>query len=508
LMFATQERTHFPFKLAPFPLATEVQSAKMVGVASRRCGVDFRRLKEYISECKRYNVTPHKAVELAEKQKDAKWGSMAPYAIAYKCYQDACEQEGVMDFDSLVMEMGHILDSQRDVLHRWQYRFVQVDESQDADAGQWRLVRLISSLYRNVFAVGDVGQCVYQWRSALPELFLDFPKYFDGAKTLYLAQNYRSTRSIVDFCKEIAPVKELGDRFYTQNEQGEKPAITRYGTNVEEAENVSFRVGGLGGGTNAILARTNRQLRLFEEFLADWGVKYHLLGKSGFWQQNEIKALLHYVQLAHQPFDSAVIGAIRAPFFPSRFVQKMDVLNYLKQGKTEESSYMSLLSEYRSDNLQQHRAVSDMYIFFKALRFRFANMTAGRAVRTLIEDIKALDYYKNDDELDNSPAENIEEFARIADRFNSVGDLLQHARRVQRASRVKKGVAVGTVHQSKGKEFDNVFVVGASEGSMPHAKGDLDEEKRIFFVACSRAAKRLYISYSGTPSRFIPKDRL
>jgi DNA helicase-2/ATP-dependent DNA helicase PcrA len=239
LSFAQIERGHFPYTLASFPLA--VEDGLYAVEAVRKYRVNYKDLRTYISHQKRKRIAPDQAIADAADQKQIN------LAMAYRMYDQQCCKHGVLDFDSLIVEMVNLLESNAGVRGRWQYKFVQTDESQDSDWLQWRAVQLMSEKYGNVFAVGDAGQCIFEWRSAHPELFLNMEKMFPNVKKLFLAKNHRSTKEIVSLVRELGPVKELAERFYTENEQGAAPRITRYDNNYAEAEGVVEEIKRLNG---------------------------------------------------------------------------------------------------------------------------------------------------------------------------------------------------------------------------------------------------------------------
>lgn len=503
LSFCILEHEHFPYPLAPFPLATEGQSAKFVGEVSRRYNLDFKTLRASISTCKRNRVRPAEALKTAEAE-----GHNQAFALAYREYEEKCKAAGVVDFDGLILEMQNILFTKPDVRLRWIYDYIQVDESGDCDELQWDIVRLMSD---NIFAVGDVGQTIYEWRGAHPDLFLNFEKLFPESQKLYLATNYRATKKLVEFLREIGPVKDLAERFRTDNEEGEAPQFQSYPTTLIEAQSVAEQAAALSDEKTvnvAILSRTNRGLRPYEEALSRAGKRYHLLGRSGFFQQREIRDVLAFVQLIQAPFDSAVLAAIRSPYACSRYIKKkelVDALKAMQKGDPNKPTIWSLLKDYRPADHNQARAIPQLISFIHSL-LKYRDQPANAAVSGVIKDLQAMEYYQTEEEaVDNDPAENLQELVRIAGRFSSIQELLEHARKMQGAAKVKRGVALSTVHQAKGKEWDNVFVTDVTEGNIPHKNGDAAEEERIWFVACSRAAKRLTITYTTSPSRYIEK---
>jgi DNA helicase-2/ATP-dependent DNA helicase PcrA len=497
LQFAVEEHEHFPFQLAAFPLATEGQTYKIMGEVGRKHEIHPRDLRPWVSLQKRNRVRPAEALAAAEKA-----GTNQAKALAYKAYEAKLREIGALDFDGLLLEMVGVLETKADVRARYQYRFIQTDEAQDCDSLQWRLLQLLTEKHRNLLAVGDAGQSVYSFRGASPDLFLNMQQFFPDVRTLYLGTNHRSTQKIVDFLREIGPVKELAEKFTTNNELGVEPTITQYPTEVHEATAVARRVED-DPNSWAVLARTNRALRPIEDALSEAGIKYYVLGNSGFWSRPEIVSVLAYCACAAgNANDNAVLTALRAPFEPSRYLKKKQIADGLKDLQKRDPAKPSIMSLLYNHTESGARGFGRALWNMKRLR----DMTASYAVKEVLKEIKALAYYQDEEsaEADNSPVENLLELGKIAERFSSLHDLLAHARRAQAASRNRKGVSLATCHAFKGREAPCVSVIGCSEGLMPHAKAEnLAEEANIFFVACSRPEQTLHISYVGQPSRFL-----
>ena len=232
LSFAQTERDEFDFTIAEFPLATEPVANKLAGEAARRYELDFRTLRPRVSLWKRSRVSASQAVRDAEAALNAKELKLA---LAYKEYDKRCRAEGLLDFDSLMYQMVEILSKKKDVRDRWQYQYVMADESQDNCITDWQLLKLLTEQHGNLLCVGDPGQSVFGFRGASPKLFLEMELMFPGTTKLFLATNYRSSKDLVDFLKEIGPVPELASKFTTQNPGGPAPIIRGFANPVDEA---------------------------------------------------------------------------------------------------------------------------------------------------------------------------------------------------------------------------------------------------------------------------------
>jgi DNA helicase-2/ATP-dependent DNA helicase PcrA len=263
--------------------------------------------------------------------------------------------------------------------------------------------------------------------------------------------------------------------------------------------------------TVAVLARTNLALRPIEQALSDQGIRYHLIGRSGFWSAPEVRAVLSYLGCVLYPADWLVAGAIRAPFFPSKFLPKTKLLAALKeqfQCETpgRQGAYFAYLTKI-PETLVDHKNVGALSEFTHFLRslIRYRDLPADEALKSVIQALKAVEYYRDEEASpDNDPVANLSELVKLASRYQTIKEFMDYCRRASAASKGRKGVAVSTIHGAKGLEFHTVYLIGCQEGLMPHAKAtDLEEERAIFFVGASRAERELKITYSGNPSPFL-----
>lgn len=254
--------------------------------------------------------------------------------------------------------------------------------------------------------------------------------------------------------------------------------------------------------TICVLSRTNRHLRGIEEALGAAGIPYHLLSKSGFYSQPEIRSSLAIIQCAVYPSNAGLSGAIRSPFWPAKYLPKTKLLARLKELDTD---YWPLLTQ-NPGTLVESKNVESVRNFVQFIHglSRYRGLLAGEATKKILMDLRAFDYYAEEESADNSPVDNLRDLVKIADRFPDLKSFLDYARKVSAASKTKRGVCLATIHASKGTEYDRVYLIGCQEGLMPHAKAtDEQEEANLFFVACSRSAQELFISYSGAPSKFL-----
>jgi DNA helicase II / ATP-dependent DNA helicase PcrA len=388
----------------------------------------FRTLKERIAEWKCQNISPEEAIYLTYNN-----GAEFFYAAAYRDYERRCREDGWLDFDSLMRETVKLLKTNAEVRQRNKKKYIQVDESQDCDVCQGELLNLICG--GNIFFVGDPNQLVYEWRSAQQGNMEEFVKQYD-AKTLYLGQNYRSTKKLVAWFKRILPVDNgIASHMISEREEGIDPLITKFEDEMQEANVVLQRI--TDPNNSAIIARTNRQLLFIQKRCMAKGIKSVVLGKKNLWQQTEVA---HLLKLAKE---------------------------------------------------KQH-----------------TGRPAHEVLAELIARHNLMYLYRNSgNPMEKDPAENLNDLTKMAANKGTIPEFLAWLRRLTYASKSKKTVeqvvTLSTVHQMKGRQAKHIFLVGVNQNLMPHKNGEIEEEKRIFFVGATRAADTLEISFYGNRSQFL-----
>ena len=515
LSFIKREAFALPFKVKtgfhgePAPLLLPLDACRLLAQICRHLPdkVQWKDAQSFISRMKRRGVSPQMAYRAIGNDGEEK------FIVAYAKYEVALRDKGVLDFDSIVIETANLLRTREDVRARNQYRFVQVDEAQDTDEVQASAVKYITEKHGNCVFVGDTNQNMYSWRGAVGNLEAHVKALFPDAVILPLAINYRSTQSIVDYCKEIAPNRNASvTDLTTPNEKGIEPVFRLYAREDEEAKAVILGCQDLGN--TAVLARTNRQLGVVENECANRGLRYKLLGKSGYWSQREIKDVVSIIGAVVRPIDANVMGALKARCEMTKFIRKADghgtkgVPTLLKEMQAREvgkASLYSLLCRYRGDGAD---AVNNLGHQLRSLRSEVSRLSGADGVKRIIERFGVLSSYDEDDNkdenVDNDPRDNIMKLVEYAGKKKSVDEFFEWTCKVQRGLRARTdALALGTIHAAKGKEWPTVFVIGVNQDVLPHIKGDLEEECRIYFVACSRAAKRLCVSANGVPSELI-----
>lgn len=427
-------------------------------------------------------------------------------AEVWQHYEELLRNDSALDFDDLLLKTMNLLKAHpvvREVLQN-RYSYIHVDEYQDTNKVQFEIVKLLAGEASNVCAVGDVDQNIYSWRGANIENVLKFEKQFPGAQTVFLEENYRSTQTIIAASNEIIAKNKnrIPKTVFTSNADGEKITLFAAMTGSDEAEYVVMTVKSLLGqgaapSDIAVLYRTNFQSRALEEAFLNFEVPYQLLGTK-FFERKEVKDVLSFVRLALNNDSTADLS--RVVNVPARGIGKVTLLKLL-EGKRAELSGATATKVDRF-----YEIMSDIEAALKTTPI--AEAVVFIIKRTGLET----EFKKSGTEEDLARLENLQELVSIATRYNDLppeegaAALLENAALQSDQDELHKkeerdAVRLMTVHAAKGLEFPYVFITGLEEGLFPHerldAKGvDHEEERRLFYVALTRAEKKVFLTYA------------
>jgi DNA helicase-2/ATP-dependent DNA helicase PcrA len=468
-------------------------------------------------------------------------------ASVYKIYQKRLEQGNLLDFDDLIALVIRLFDARPEVQEYYSSKFehVLVDEYQDVNKMQYELVKRLSKMHGNVTVVGDDDQSIYAFRGANSKLILGFEKDYPGATVTKLEQNYRSTQSILDAANTLVARNRAryAKRLWTKNGAGAPVRLFEALTPEDEANFVVSSIDASArSGTDyhdiAVIYRMNSQSRVVEEALLASSIPYQIVGGPKFYERQEVRDVLAYLRLGYNPSDNLAFE--RAVARPSRGLGDKS-LSELKQMAAEQGvSWFTGLPGW-IDQAKAGKTREKLEAFVDViLHVGAASDSAIGAANHVFAASGLLEQYKDEGkEADferQSRQENLAEFMRTIDEFDrmsedrSLGAYLSQVALVQDQDSLKLGSGAGsgvlliTAHSAKGLEFGHVFVIGAEEGVFPHRRAldssaDIEEERRLFYVACTRARKELCITYctqrtsyygSGfqEPSRFIKEMEL
>ena len=459
----------------------------------------------------------------------------------YSIYQNRCEKAGAMDFDDLLFKTNVLIREHADVLHKYQHKFkyVMVDEYQDTNFSQYLIVKKLVAVHQNICVVGDDAQSIYAFRGANIQNILNFEKDYPDLKVFKLEENYRSTQNIVEVANSVIAKNQdqIKKKVFSQKESGEKIAVYKAFSDNEEGKLVAESIlqekanKNLNNHDFAILYRTNSQSRAMEEALRKLNIPYKIYGGLSFYQRKEIKDLLAYFRLAVNHADEEAFK--RVINYPMRGIGKtsMDKL-IVASGEHNKTLWEiaeqanQFLGPKAGNNFEQFVTMIKSFsvLIHQQNAYDAASHIAKQSglLKDLYDDksIEGLSRYENIQELLNG----IKDFTDRDDiEDHSLAFFLQDVALLTGDEKVeeenKDTVSLMTIHSAKGLEFPHVYVVGLEENLFPsqmalHSRADLEEERRLFYVAITRAERKLTLSYavsrykwgspiSCDPSRFL-----
>jgi DNA helicase-2/ATP-dependent DNA helicase PcrA len=464
----------------------------------------------------------------------------------YANYVDRCFKSGAMDFDDLLLKTNELLNRFPDVLAKYQdrFRYIMVDEYQDTNHSQYLIVRALSDRFQNICVVGDDAQSIYAFRGANINNILNFQKDYDNVKMYRLEQNYRSTKNIVEAANSIIDKNKvkLDKVVWTANDNGPKIKVHRSVTDGEEGRFVAGEIfeqkmrNQLHNGQFAILYRTNAQSRAMEDALRKRDIPYRIYGGLSFYQRKEVKDILCYLRLVINPKDEEAL--VRVINYPARGIgdttlEKLTVAaNHYKRSifevmehidkidlklnsgtKAKLQDFVTMIKSFQVINETQDALFLTDHVTKKTGFIQELKKDGTPEGIARIENIEVLmggikDFIEGQKEIDGARgalSEFLEDVALATDLDNDTGD--------------DDRVALMTIHLAKGLEFPYVFIVGMEEDLFPSAmslntRSELEEERRLFYVALTRAEHQAYLTYAQSryrwgkltdsePSRFI-----
>lgn len=505
-------------------------------------------LKELNYDNKRF--TPlgiHSAISLAKNEligpQDYSVEAISPYekvvSDVYRLYQEKLFKSNALDFDDLLVLTVNLFELFPSVLEYYQERFkyILIDEYQDTNQAQYRLVRLLADRYRNICVVGDDDQCVYQWRGANIRNILNFEKDFPEAKVIKLEQNYRSTQVILEAANYVISHNRgrKPKTLWTVNARGE--AITTYQAEDEhdEANFVAAeieRVISLESRNYrdfAVFYRTHAQSRLFEESFMRFGIPYQIIGGLKFYERKEIKDILAYLRVVINAED--VISLKRIINTPRRKIGETTIEALDWWAGQKGLTFWQALQEVESNPRLSPKTKEEVKNFVSLVlkwQKEAEKISLKELTSKIIEESGYLKALREEKTFEaEGRMENLAEFVNVVEEFERLhpeGTLEEFLERVSLITDVdsfREGdmVTLMTLHNAKGLEFPVVFIVGMEEGIFPHfrsltATDELEEERRLCYVGITRAKERLYLSYAfsrhlwgarnlAMPSRFL-----
>lgn len=448
---------------------------------------------------------------------------MSRLAVIYEQYEDRLKQANALDFDDLLLETVRLFAYDSDLRDRYNefLQYVMIDEYQDTNRTQYELMRLLTARRGNVAVVGDEDQSIYSWRGADIRNILDFENDYPNATVIRLEQNYRSTRNILDAAGAVVENNQQrkGKKLWTDTGGGEKITVYEAVDGENEALYIADQINkALGANPHdkaAVLYRTNFQSRQIEEALRRYGRPYVVVGGFSFYQRAEVKDLISYLKATQAPDDS--IALQRIINVPARGIGKTTLEQIDQFAAAQHLPTFKALECMIEEKQFGARAESSLKAFRELmleLREVAQRGDVGEMMRTIADRSGYMAMLKSDPSPDaETRLENVEELlnaaAESAERGETIADFLDHAALVADSDQLDSDARISllTVHNSKGLEFPIVFLAGMEEGLFPHQRSLIDEnsmeeERRLCYVAMTRAETKLTLSWARFRRRF------
>ena len=454
--------------------------------------------------------------------------------LLYKIYQERLKYFNAVDFGDLILESIRLLENNQDILDSYQNRFkyILVDEYQDTNVSQYKLLKLLTGKYQNICCVGDDDQSIYSWRGAEISNILRFEKDFPEAKIIRLEENYRSTGHILTAASKLIENNEsrLGKTLWTNSGEGEKITVKSNWDGEEEARLITSELEKLSLKNynldeTAILVRASFQMREFEDRFISVGLPYKVIGGPRFYERKEIRDVNAYLRLATQPNDSLALERIINT--PKRGIGETSVKKIRDRSKENNKPLIVSIKELIDEKSFKGKTADSLDKLVK-LVFHWNHLIKEEdkvdIAEIIIEDSGYLEMLRNDKSLTaEGRVENVYELFRSLEPFESIKAYLEHISLVMEidSNQYGKKVSLMTLHAAKGLEFDYVFLPGWEEGVFPNQRAvdeggleALEEERRLAYVGVTRAKKKASIYYaanrrmhnqwiSSIPSRFV-----
>jgi DNA helicase-2/ATP-dependent DNA helicase PcrA len=455
------------------------------------------------------------------------------FGAIYAAYEARCFRSGAMDFDDLLMKTHELLNTNNEVLNKYQskFKYIMVDEFQDTNHAQYAIIKKLANMHQNIAVVGDDAQSIYAFRGATIKNILNFNRDFPDVKIIRLEQNYRSTKTIVHAANSIIKQNkdQIEKKVWTDNGAGEQIRVFRALTDNEEGKMVASSIfqeqmnEHLMNKDFAILYRTNAQSRSMEEALRKLNIPYKIYGGQSFYTRKEIKDILAYFRLTINPNDEEALK--RVINYPTRGIGKTTLDHLIVLADAHQKSWFEIMENPHQYGLKAAGLLQDFVMMVKS----FQTLLSKNAYDTALHIAKQSGILKN--LHDDKTVEGIARYENIVELLNGIKEfsveetadddgvlrpntlmgfmeniaLLTNADKETEDDNDK--VSLMTIHASKGLEFKQVYVVGMEENLFPsqlslNSRSELEEERRLFYVALTRAMLKLTLSFATSRFKF------
>lgn len=456
-------------------------------------------------------------------------------ADIYPLYEQALREAAALDFDDLIQRTALMLQENAEIRAKWKRRFkyVMIDEYQDTNAAQYKLVKLLTNENNNIAVVGDDWQSIYSWRGADFRNILRFENDYPSCTVIKLEQNYRSTKHILNAAHAIITKNQQRSEkeLWTESNDGLPVQMLQVVNERAEGEAIVRRIrNGVDSGYRkfshfAVLYRTNAQSRSVEETFIHYGIPYRIVGGQRFYDRKEIKDLMAYLRLIYQPEDR--VSFIRAVNVPSRGIGDRSLETFLIWQRQNKMTLLEALTEVETcDNLNARavKGLSELGDMLATMRDIMQDASPAGVVDSLIRRLDYYGYLSDGTPQSESRIENVKELVSVANSYEEQGmdvflEEVALVSDVDQADLEGNAVTFMSLHASKGLEFPVVFMIGLEESVFPHSRAlydqsEMEEERRLCYVGMTRAREELYMLYASSrmlfggvqhnpPSRFL-----
>ncbi len=475
----------------------------------------FKSTKFHIAEAKTKGYTPR---EYAEEHADEdRIGEICRY---FTQYEEELKKSNAMDFDDLLVHTERLLASSEKVRKKYAERFlyVHVDEFQDTNAVQYRIVKHLVSVHGNLFAVGDDDQSIYGWRGAEIKNILGFPKDFPGAKVYKLERNYRSTSNILNVanCVISENTQRNPKELWTENGKGSEVVVQISRDENAESRFIAANIrraldNGASPADFAVLMRVNALSRTVEQEFANYDIPYRVYGGFKFFERKEIKDLSAYLRILNNPLDNEAV--LRVLNVPKRGIGDTTADKLLAYANAYGLSVFDAVMEADGTGIGAAtvKKVSDFGKLIRSLMIKMHTLSLTELVKAVIEDTAFLSQFNENTEEDENKKENVYGFLAAVQEFEHVNEgatLADYLNSITLSADtdelgVTESVSLATVHAVKGLEFKTVFLIGLEESLFPVSRAmdstaEMEEERRLMYVAITRAKQNLCLCSAET----------
>ena len=482
----------------------------------------YKLIFSRISSMKNNFITPKEYAKNEDLLLSDKISNRSKFLNIYTEYVNRCFKAGAMDFDDLLLKTNELFSRFPDVLYKYQniFKYILVDEYQDTNHSQYLIVKALSDKFQNICVVGDDAQSIYSFRGANINNILNFQKDFIDSKIFRLEQNYRSTKNIVRAANSLIKnnQKRLKKNVWTENKVGDKISVNRLITDGEEGRFVASSIfdnkmnNQLQNNDFAILYRTNAQSRSFEDALRKKNIPYRVFGGLSFYQRKEIKDVLAYLRLLVNSDDEQAFK--RVINFPPRGIGQTTLNKVsIEANKHQCSDYDFIklhINKSKLINKSSSNKLIDFTLMIESLKSKSETLDVFEITKEVLKQSGLYKLYKDDESL-----QGINRIQNIEELLNGIKDFIENENNKDVSSFLQSvalitdqdsdddsddKVSLMTVHLAKGLEFNCVYIVGLEENLFPSAmnlnsRNDLEEERRLFYVALTRAQRKIYLSY-------------